>query len=402
MPRNQQSGGRPAQKFSKPQRTPRHDGAIKRSDSRASSSALPIRLVPNVFVAHTQPGLEAIAWSEVSARIPGASELGRRGVPERNGMLIFVSPRPDLLGALRTAEDIFALVGYRRQISPERIGLDQARVAMRNAPYVEQGLAARVRLMPGSRSGRRLSFRVISRIIGPQEFRRVDLQRAIEQGLAERGEHKWQLGGDEAEVEFWATLLDDELLIAMRLSDEQMRHRDYKAAHRPASLRPTVAAAMAWLSEPRDDDVVLDPMCGAGTILIERAHLGRYKMLLGGDSDPEALAAARTNVGPRYKPIELKPWDAAEMPLADASVDKIVTNLPWGVKAGTRSSNRRLYPQLMKEFARVLKPGGRMVLLTSETALMRALIARGRLKVDRIFAVTILGRAAAIYTCRSA
>jgi tRNA (guanine6-N2)-methyltransferase len=402
MPRYQQPGRRPAQKFSKSARKPRPDGPPKRSDSRTLPPARRLRLAPNVFVVHTQPGLETAAWSEVSAKVPGASELGRRGVPDRNGMLIFASPHPDSLAELRTAEDVFALVGYRRPLSPERIGLEQARVAARNAPFVEQGLAARVRLMPGSRSGRRLSFRVVSRISGPQEFRRVDLQHAIERGISERDDRKWQLGGDDAEVEFWATLLDDELLIAMRLSDEQMRHRDYKAAHRPASLRPSVAAAMAWLSQPRDDDVVLDPMCGAGTILIERAHLARYRMLLGGDSDPEALAAARTNVGPRYKPIELKPWDAAEMPLADASVDKIVTNLPWGVKAGSRSSNRRLYPQLMKEFGRVLKPGGRMVLLTSETALMRALISRGQLKVDRIFGVTILGRSAAIYSCRLA
>ena len=53
-----------------------------------------------------------------------------------------------------------------------------------------------------------------------------------------------------------------------------------------------VAAALAWLSEPRDDDIVLDPLCGVGTVLIERAHLGRYAMLLGGDADAEAATYA--------------------------------------------------------------------------------------------------------------
>ncbi len=317
-------------------------------------------------------------------------------------MTIFSAPRADSLGALRTVEDLFALVGYRRPVNPERTGLEQARAAARNAPHVEDGLAARVRLMPGSRAGRRLSFRVVTRLSGPQEFRRLDLQRAVEQGIAERDDHKWQLGGDEAEVEFWATMLGDELLIAIRLSDEQMRHRDYKVAHRPASLRPSVAAAMAWLSDPQDEDVVLDPMCGVGTILIERANLGRYKMLLGGDSDPEAMEAARANVGTRYKPIELRPWDAVAMPLADASIDKIITNLPWGIKAGSRGANRRLYPRLIEEFNRVLRPGGKMVLLTSEAALMRGLIGREQIRVNRAFAVTILGRSAAIYVCRSA
>jgi tRNA (guanine6-N2)-methyltransferase len=372
-----------------------------RAASGAKASAPPLRLRPNLFIAHTQPGLEAVAWSEIAAKVTGAVEIGRRSIPERNGLTIFGASEPDSLESLRTPEDLFALVGYRYPIKPERDGLEQAQAAARNAPYVENGLMARVRLMPGSRAGRRLSFRVVTRASGRQVFRRIDLQRAVEKGIAERGDRRWRLGGEEAEVEFWVTLLDDELVIAIRLSDERMRHRDYKAAHRPASLRPSVAAAMAWLSSP-NDDVVLDPMCGAGTILIERAHLGRYKMLLGGDSDPDAMDAARANVGPRYKPIELKPWDAAQMPLEDASVDKIITNLPWGIKSGRRADNRRLYPRLIAEFKRVLRPGGKMVLLTAETFLMRDLIARGLLRADRMFAVAILGRSAAIYVCRSA
>lgn len=90
------------------------------------------------------------------------------------------------------------------------------------------------------------------------------------------------------------------------------------------------------------------------------------------------------------------------MPLEDASVDKIITNLPWGIKSGTRADNRRLYPRLIAEFKRVLRPGGRMVLLTAETFLMRDLIARRLLRADRTFPVAILGRSAAIYVCRSA
>ena len=66
------------------------------------------------------------------------------------------------------------------------------------------------------------------------------------------------------EVEFWATLLDDELFLAIRLSDDRMRQREYKVAHFAGSLRPSVAGAMALLSQPTDDDVVLDPLCGAG------------------------------------------------------------------------------------------------------------------------------------------
>jgi len=370
----------------------------------------------------TQPGFEGVAWSEIASRYaattageavsgrPSASEftrgqavreLARRSVPDRAGISIFTVPRPDPLRLVRTAEDVFALVGYRR--APAGAGafdLERARAAAREAPYVEDALAALVRMVPGRRAGRRLHFRVVARMAGEQSFRRVDLQRAVERGVIERGDHTWRLVDDNADVEIWATLLPGEILIALRLSDEGMRHRDYKVAHLPGSLRPAVAAALGWLSEPDADDVVLDPLCGAGTVLIERAQLGRYKLLIGSDRDDSALAAAQTNIGPRYKPIELRPWDAAALPLHDGNVNKVITNLPWGMRHGSHEENRRAYPRIVAELKRVVRPGGLIVMLTGETRLMGDVLRRSELRPEKILHVGILGAKAAVFVCR--
>ena len=147
------------------------------------------------------------------------------------------------------------------------------------------------------------------------------------------------------------------MLCGVRLSDETMRHRTYKVAQVEASLRPTVARALVMLSEPTDGDVFLDPMCGAGTILIERGMHGRYAQLLGGDIRPDAVAATRTNVGPRYKPIDIRQWDARDLPLDDGSVDRVVCNLPFGKKIGAPQALRPLYEGFASEVARVLKAG---------------------------------------------
>ena len=360
----------------------------------------PIRFGPNLYIAHTQPGFEAIAADEIATRISAAREITRRVVPDRAGMTIFFAPGADKLGVLRTAEDLFGLAGYRAGVGPENKELDKIRGASREAPLVEAALVARVRVTPGTRAGRRLKFRVIARMAGEHEFRRVDFQRAVERGILERSDHTWRLEEEGADVELWATMIDSEFFLTVRLSDDAMRHREYKAAHRPASLRASSAAALAWLSEPRDDDVVLDPFCGAGTILIERAHLGRYAMLLGSDRDAAALAAARVNVGARYKPIQLENWDAGALPLGDASVNKIVTNLPWGLRYGSHGENRKLYPIWMREFARVLKPGGMMVMLTAEWRLMRELERTRKFAPSKIIRVSVLGKSAAIYVCR--
>jgi tRNA (guanine6-N2)-methyltransferase len=382
---------------------------INLARTQGSDLALPFRFGPNVYLAQTQPGFEGVAWEEIAASfkdasetyragpLGGARELGRRNVPDRAGITIFTAPRPEPLRLLRTSEDVFAVVGYRHGLTADSAALERIAAIARDAPYVEQALAMRTRLMPGTRSGRRLRYRVIARMVGEHQFRRVDLARAVSRGIAERGDHNWHPSPNEADVEFWVTLLPGELLLAIRLSDERMRHRDYKVAHLPGSLRPSVAAALALLSKPMPEDVVLDPLCGAGTLLIERAHLERYRLLIGCDRDAKALSAARENVGPRYKPLELHGWDATALPLPDSSIAKIITNLPWGIRYGSHEDNRRLYPRILQEFHRLLQPGGKIVILTGETRLMSDLITHGLFRPDKILRLSILGASAAVY-----
>jgi tRNA G10 N-methylase Trm11 len=180
-----------------------------------------------------------------------------------------------------------------------------------------------------------------------------------------------------------------------------MRQRTYKKVSLPASLKPTIAYAMVALSRPRDDDEFLDPMCGAGTILLERAHAGRYQLLLGGDVDAEAVAATLENFGPRHKPFEIQTWDARELPLVDDSVSAIVTNMPFGRQIGTTEENRILYPALIAEWVRVLRAGGRMVLLTSEHALLRRVLrSYPGLVAEGSVPIIVRGFPAAIYTLR--
>lgn len=377
--------------------------------SAEARGAPALHLTPNIYIAHVQPGFEGIAAEEIASRYeavaaergrrPAVRELGRRTVSDRAGMTLFRAPRAAPAGAARTIEDLFALAGYRDGLGAGSAALERIRAVAHDAPYVEPALLDRVRISPGSRAGRRLGFRVVARIAGEHEFRRLDFQRAVERGISDRADRSWRQAGDDADVEFWATLLDGEMFLALRLSDERMRHREYKVAHRPGSLRPSVAAALAWLCRPRADDCVIDPMCGAGTILIERAHLGRYAMLAGFDRDPEAIAVSRENIGPRYRPIGIARADAVRLPLRGGAASSIATNLPWGIKHGSHEENRRLYPRAIEEFARVVRPGGRIVMLTSEWRLMREATSRGILRVEAVRRVTILGASAVVYVC---
>jgi tRNA (guanine6-N2)-methyltransferase len=399
-------------RFDKSDKYGKSDKSYKSAEHAAAKPAggPALRLTSNIYIAHAQPGFEGVAAEEIVARYaaapgrgrgPAMRELGRRVMPERAGMTIFSAPRPEPLASARTIEDLFALAGYCDGLGASPATLEKVRTVAHEAPYVEEALEVRVRMTPGSRAGRRLGFRVIARIAGEHEFRRLDFQRAVERGIAERGDHSWRLAGDDADVEFWATLLGGEMFLAVRLVDERMRHREYKVAHRPGSLRASIAAALGWLSQPGADDFVVDPMCGAGTILIERAHLGRQAMLAGFDRDADAVAAAHENIGPRYRPLGLAQADALRLPLGNAAATHLVTNLPWGTKYGSHGENRRLYPRLIEEFARVVRPGGRLVMLTAERMLMREVANRGFVRVESVKRVMILGAPAVVYLCRA-
>jgi 23S rRNA G2445 N2-methylase RlmL len=198
-------------------------------------------------------------------------------------------------------------------------------------------------------------------------------------------------------VEVWVWISASEAIIGLRLSDATMRHRRHSRAHLPAALRPTVAAAMGWLSTPTPSDRILDPLCGTATVLIERAQLLGYDRLLGGDIRSEAVAAAQRNAQAARIPISLQVWDARSLPLDAGSVTRIITNLPFGKQIGTPEASGRLYPALVAEFGRVLAADGILVALTSQDRrFQRELDERGWHTSKKVVLV-VLGQPATIF-----
>jgi tRNA G10 N-methylase Trm11 len=87
-------------------------------------------------------------------------------------------------------------------------------------------------------------------------------------------------------------------------------------------------------------------------------------------------------------------WDARQLPLADRSVHRIVANPPFGKQLGDPATLGSFYANLLAEADRVLKPGGRAVLLASEAKpLSDAARARGWRKTKQL-RLRILGQLA--------
>jgi SAM-dependent methyltransferase len=163
----------------------------------------------------------------------------------------------------------------------------------------------------------------------------------------------------------------------IRLSPRPLATRPWRVCNLPGALNATVAAVMARLAEPRPANRVLNLGCGSGTLLIERLSDRPARRAYGCDTDPAALDCARANAAAAglTGAIELHPWDARALPLPAASVDEICADLPFGHRVGSHQANVALYPALLREAARVARPGARCVLISHEARLMERLLA---------------------------
>jgi tRNA (guanine6-N2)-methyltransferase len=348
--------------------------------------------------AMVHPGLEEVTADEV------ARDLGGEVKRTAPGLVAFrVGEIDPSLLELRTTEDVFLLAWGTDQLTHRAEDLDKIRRWTHGADWPTLlRIHHAVRPKPKGRP----TYRLITQMEGHHAYLRRDARKALAAGLLGKFPESWRPAEENAAVEVWLTIDGARAVCGVRLSDRTMRHRTYKLEHRPASLRPTMAAAMVRLAEVRPRHVLLDPMCGAGTILAEHlAAMGQVRAplapALGGDLDRGAVRAAAANLG-RLGRAELVNWDATRLPLGDACVDRVVSNPPFGKQLETPEAVGPLYRRVVRECDRVLRPGGRAVLLASDQRGVRAAAAAAGWVRQRELRVRVLGQAAVISVWRNA
>lgn len=294
------------------------------------------------------------------------------------------------LAGLRTAEDIFCMMGRPVPIAGQRDLVKLAPIVTRAG--VLNGVSVKNSIW-GSRRHRSHTFTCFVKQDRDREVRRKSIAAEVTARVAwlfPRWRH-----ADPAELEFWGFYIGGVLHLGLRLSDERMKYRGKAPQRRKGALRPTIAAALALLADPKPGSFVVDPMCGTGTILEEafaREERARYA---GGDSAQEAVDLARQRLAACGIPVRV--WDARRLPLGEAEIDCIVCNLPFGKRYSTPGQNPSLYRALVSNWHRKLKPQGRMILLTADSRALEACLVGLGLGWRRECRVKVLGAWATVY-----
>ncbi len=201
-----------------------------------------------------------------------------------------------------------------------------------------------------------------------------------------------------------AALLKDTAVLTLDTSGSGLHKRGYRTAAGDAPLKETLAAGLVQLSFWNADRLLIDPLCGSGTILIEAALLARNiapglrrdfaseawpcvpqsawhqarqdaqaairgdgrLQIYGYDVDVTAVAMARANAGRAGvgDDIQFEQKDVRELWI-DQQYGIMITNPPYGLRIAEFRDVNQIYIALNKMLRK--KKGWSLYLLTADT-----------------------------------
>ncbi len=125
---------------------------------------------------------------------------------------------------------------------------------------------------------------------------------------------------------------------------KSLRNRPY---FHPVALEPKLSRIMVNLTMAKENDTLLDPFCGTGSILLEAADMNIRTV--GCDISARMCYGALANTASVQSFIVT--CDALSLPLQSKDVDVIATDLPYGRSASTMKKTSKV---LLDEFVSLI------------------------------------------------
>jgi len=154
-----------------------------------------------------------------------------------------------------------------------------------------------------------------------------------------------------------------EVLASVDRSQFEDRRPHKKPFFYPGAISPIVSRVIVNLCEIGSGDLVLDPFCGTGGILVEAGMIGAR--VIGIDAQESMVRGADANLRSHGFEYHLACGDACNLPFRDLSIDAVVTDPPYGRSAVVMAESIvSLYRGALSEIYRVLAVGGRAVVIS--------------------------------------
>jgi len=218
------------------------------------------------------------------------------------------------------------------------------------------------------------TFAVDTERLGSHCFTSMDISRVvgsvIQKVVEERTGKKPPVDLRKPSVIVHVFVRESEALLGISLtSSVSMHRRGYRIYDHPAALKPTLAYAMLAIANTRDGEVIVDPMCGGGTIPIEAGLFHEDAEIYGLDISRKYVELSRRNAYAAgvYGLVKFMQWDARKIhEVSLPSIDHIISNPPYGIRYGDPWAVRRLYREFLESAYKILASGGKLTIITTE------------------------------------
>jgi 16S rRNA G966 N2-methylase RsmD len=231
------------------------------------------------------------------------------------------------------------------------------------------------------------------RLVASRENQLVSLTGSCQFRLIDSLSHSLHatFSGRQAEGEIW--------LLERRegLSYGLLRLTGLKRDCPRGELRPELATLLCEMSHPQPEDTVLDPFAGSGAIPLARSRCGGFHGIFAADKDSAQMDALKKVVNGissarLRRSFFVRCQDFLENTYDDGFFSAIITDPPWGLYA---SIPWDFYPNVLRECQRLLKPEGRLILLSARTDLEQ--ICPPQLLLRQCLHVLVSGKKAMVY-----
>jgi len=170
---------------------------------------------------------------------------------------------------------------------------------------------------------------------------------------------------------FIGLLTDDKLVFGLQLSsvppkpfmDRRPKNRPF---FHPSAMPPKLARCMVNLAKPKAGEVIFDPFCGTGSLLIEAALIGCR--VLGADIQRRMVKGSKANLAFfGIKPEGLIVADAKNPPLT--RIDCVVADPPYGKSATTlKRTTKQIIEECLNAVYNILSRSGHVCMAAPKTA----------------------------------
>ncbi|MCL4392975.1 RsmD family RNA methyltransferase [Patescibacteria group bacterium] len=248
--------------------------------------------------------------------------------------------------------------------------------------------------IPKKKNSFRIVISVDNQMVSPDKNVLYKLENKISEKL------NMQIHRSLPDVELWYFIRrEGNAYFGVRLTT----HTEYTKILNKGELHPELANILCYLSEPSKTDIFLDPFAGSGAIPIERAIAFPYNKIIAGDYSIHVIKTLKIKTNKVKKIIEVKKVDALTMSnFKDKTINKIVTDPPWGINIGKELDLEYFYRTMLQEFYRILKINGIIVILIGKKDIFENVLLEfsNQLQLKQQYNILVSGKKAGIYKLR--